>query len=229
MRLIRLAALAAAALLSLGAGKPAAAPRGNWLTTVSVSPTGGHLLGNPAAKVKLVEYLSYTCPHCAHFQKQSEVAMRLAYIQSGKVQVEVRHLIRDPIDMTVAMLTNCGGPARFFGNHSLFLLNQDKWIGRAADATPAQRARWTTGDNLTRMRAIANDYGFYAMMEGRGYDRPTVDRCLADLATANRIAAQTVEADRLGIRGTPGFMIDGVLLTGTYDWESLNIQLQARF
>jgi protein-disulfide isomerase len=204
-------------------------PAANWLTTVSVSPSGSHLLGNPAAKVKLVEYLSYTCPHCAHFAKQSEVAMRLAYIQSGKVQVEVRHLIRDPIDMTVAMLTNCGGPTRFFGNHSLFLLNQDKWIGRAADASPAQRARWTTGDNLTRMRAIANDYGFYEMMEGRGYDRPAVDRCLADMNTANRIAAQTVEADRLGVTGTPGFMIDGVLLTGTYDWDSLNIQLAARF
>jgi protein-disulfide isomerase len=196
---------------------------------VLVSPSGSHLLGNPAAKVKLVEYLSYTCPHCAHFQKQSEVAMRLAYIQPGKVQVEVRHLIRDPIDMTVAMLTNCGGPARFFGNNSMFLLNQDKWIGRAADASPAQRARWTTGANITRMRAIANDYGFYDMMEQRGYDRPAVDRCLADINTANRIAAQTVEADRLGITGTPGFMIDGVLLTGTYDWQSLNAQLEARF
>jgi protein-disulfide isomerase len=233
MRSIRLAArltaLGAAALLSLGAGKPAAAPRGNWLTTVSVSSGGSHLLGNPAAKVKLVEYLSYTCPHCAHFQKQSEVAMRLAYIQPGKVQVEVRHLIRDPIDMTVAMLTNCGAPSRFFGLHSLFLLNQDKWIGRAAAASPAQRARWTTGDNLSRMRAIANDYGFYAMMEQRGYDRPAVDRCLADMTTANRIAAQTVEADKLGIRGTPGFLIDGLLLTGTYDWQSLDAQLQARF
>jgi protein-disulfide isomerase len=230
MRSIRLAALAAAALLSLGAGKPAAsAPHANWLTTVSVSPSGGHLLGNPAAKVKLVEYISYTCPHCAHFQKQSEVAMRLAYIQSGKVQVEVRHLIRDPIDMTVAMLTNCGAPSRFFGNHSLFLLNQDGWIGRAADASPAQRARWTTGDNASRFRAIAHDYGFYTMMEQRGYDRPTLDRCLADAAMARRIAAQTAQANKDGVPGTPGFLIDGVLLAGTYDWESLNTQLEARF
>ena len=46
---------------------------------------------------------------------------------------------------------------------------------------------------LTR-RAIAADFGFYEMMETRGYDRPAVDRCLADAATANRIAAQTLEA-----------------------------------
>jgi protein-disulfide isomerase len=49
------------------------------------------------------------------------------------------------------------------------------------------------------------------------------------MTTANRIAAQTVEADKLGIRGTPGFLIDGLLLTGTYDWQSLDAQLQARF
>ena len=89
MRWIRLAGLVAAALLSVGAGKPRsapAAPHPNWLTTISVSPSGSHLMGNPAAPVKLVEYISYTCPHCAHFQQQSEVAMRLAYIQTGKVQ-----------------------------------------------------------------------------------------------------------------------------------------------
>ena len=49
-------------------------------------------------------------------------------------EVEVRHLIRDPIDMTVAMLTNCGMPARFFGNHNMFLASQNTWIGRAAYA-----------------------------------------------------------------------------------------------
>jgi protein-disulfide isomerase len=229
MRLIRLAALTAAALLSLGAAKPAAGPHPNWLNTVSVSPSGSHLLGNPAAKVKLAEYISYTCPHCAHFQKQSEIPMRLAYIQPGKVQVEVRHLIRDPIDMTVAMLTNCGPPSRFFANHSMFLLSQDNWIGRAADATEAQRARWSTGDNAARMRAIASDFGFYAMMERRGYDRPAIDRCLADRAMANRLAAQTAEASKLGVQGTPGFLIDDTLLAGTYDWPSLNTQLEARF
>jgi protein-disulfide isomerase len=233
MRMIRLAArltaLAAAALLSLGAGKPASGPHGNWLTTVSIAPGGGHLMGNPNAPVKLVEYISYTCPHCAHFEKESEAAMRLAYIQPGKVQVEVRHFIRDPIDMTVALLTNCGDPSRFFANHSMFLLNQDRWIAAADKATAAQKARWITGDNGARMRAIASDFGFYTMMEQRGYDRPMVDRCLADMTTANRIAAQTVAADKLGVQGTPGFMINDVLLAGTYDWQSLNSQIEARF
>jgi protein-disulfide isomerase len=224
----RLTILAAAAVLSLGAGKPAAGPHPNWLTTVSVSPSGSHIWGNPAAPVKLVEYISYTCPHCAHFAEQSEVPLRLAYVQPGKVEVEIRHLIRDPIDMTVAMLTNCGPPSRFLANHAMFLRTQDRWIGMEGKATAAQKARWNTGDTPSRMRAIASDFGFYAMMEPRGYDRPMLNRCLADTAMANRIARQTVDGDKAGVPGTPAFMLNGVLLTGTYDWQSLNSQIEAR-
>jgi protein-disulfide isomerase len=227
-RLIRLAALAAAALLSIGAGKPAA-PRGNWLAAISVMPGGSHALGNPNAPVKLVEYISYTCSHCAHFQEQAELPLRLAYVQPGKVQVEVRHLIRDPVDMTVALLTNCGPPASFFANHNLMLRSQKSWIAVLEKASAAQKARWVTGANLARMRAIAADLGFYALMARRGYDRPTLDRCLADLGTANRIAAQTVEAGKAGVTGTPAFLLNGALLAGTYDWPGLDAQLQARF
>lgn len=228
----RLTTLAFAALLSIGAGKPAptaAGPHPNWLATIAVTPAGSHQLGNPAAPVKLIEYVSYTCPHCAQFQRQADAPMRIAYLQPGKVLVEVRHLVRDPVDMTVALLTNCGAPGRFFANHNLFLQSQDRWIAPLASASAAQKARWASGDNASRMRAIAADFGFYAMMERRGYDRPTVNRCLADEAMAKRLAAQTAAAAELGVNGTPSFLLNGLLLTGTYDWSSLDAQLQARF
>lgn len=230
MRFFRLAVLAVAATLSIGATKPAAsAPRGNWLATVAVSPAGSHLLGNPAAAVKLVEYVSYTCPHCAHFQRDAEMPLQLAYVQPGKVQVEVRHLVRDAIDMAAALLTNCGAPARFYLNHSLFMRSQDTWMARVNSASEAQRARWNNGDTVSRMRAIASDLGFYAMMAQRGYDRPTLERCLADPAMTKRLVAQTTQSQNDGVTGTPSFMLNGVLLTGTHDWQSLSTQLQARF
>jgi protein-disulfide isomerase len=66
------------------------------------------------------------------------------------------------------------------------------------------------------------------MMEPRGYDRPALNRCLADTAMADRIARQTVDGDKAGVAGTPSFMLNGVLLTGTYDWKSLHAQIDAR-
>ena len=225
MRLIRLAAIAAAALLSLAATKPAP---GNWTARVAVTPSGSHVLGNPAAELKLSEYISYTCPHCANFDREASDRLRIYMVAQGKLSVEVRHLVRDPIDMTAAMLTNCGPPAKFFQNHTAFLRGQSRWLATANTAGPAQQARWSSGDQRTRLRAIANDFGFYAIMAVRGYDRATVDRCLADGAMAQKLAAQTSEAARLGVNGTPSFLLNGELLAGTHDWQSLKAQLDAR-
>lgn len=224
MRFIRLAAVAAAALLSIGASKP----HPNWTTTVTVTESGSHVLGNPGAPVKLTEFISYTCGHCADFHVEAETPLKLAYVMPGKVSVEVRHLLRDPIDLTVAMLTNCGDPQRFFMNHSLFLHRQESWKKALDTASEVQKKRWTTGTTAQRLRAVATDFGFYAIMEQRGYDRPTVNRCLADEAMARRLTQQTQAAVDAGVTGTPSFMLNGSLLAGTHSWQALDLQLRAR-
>lgn len=231
MKITRLAATLAAAALLIGAAPPrAAAPAGkaNWNANASVTPIGSHTVGNPNAPVKLAEYVSYTCPHCAHFEGEADGPMRIAYVSQGKLQIEVRHLVRDPIDMTVALLTNCGSPARFFLNHAAFMRSQTTWIQPMVTASAAQRQRWTSGDNLARLRAIAADFRFYDIMATRGYSRPEVDRCLADQAMARKLVAMTEGAAELGVNSTPSFVVNGVLLAGTHDWEMLQPQLAAR-
>jgi protein-disulfide isomerase len=230
MHYTRLLALGLVAAVSLGAGKPTPAPaRGNWPGTITTTPGGGHRMGNPAAPVRLVEYVSYTCPHCAHFEIEADGQLKMGYIVPGKVSVEVRHLVRDPVDLTVAMLTNCGPPARFFLNHAAFMRTQATWIGPMTGASTAQLQRWTAGDPVVRRRNIASDFRLYAMAATRGIDRVTADRCLADNALAQRLAAMTQEAGELGVTSTPSFSLNGVLLTGTHDWHVLAPQIAARF
>jgi protein-disulfide isomerase len=217
----RFALLALALVFSLGATS-------NWNTVVTAN-NGGHQIGNPAAKVKLIEFVSYTCPHCAHFATDGDGALQLAYVGPGKVQVEVRHVIRDPIDLTVAMLTNCGPADRFRMNHATFMLKQSKWIAPLLTASNSQRQRWYTGDNAARRRAIASDFGLYEIMAPRGYTRPEVDRCLNDEAMAKRLAAvSAADAEKWGVKYTPSFVLNGVLLTGTATWEQLYPQIDAR-
>lgn len=221
MHFPKIAALALCALLAVAA-------RGDWNARLTVSPSGSHIIGNPAAATRLTEYISYTCSHCADFDRQASDPLRLVYVTSGKLSLEIRHLVRDPIDLAVAMLTNCGPPAKFLQNHTTFLRQQAQWLGRAGSVSPGQKARWSSGPVATRRRAMADDLGFYQTMQARGYDRPAVDRCLADEAMASRLAAQTDEAVRIGVPGTPSFLIDGELLAGTHDWQTLQAQLKAR-
>jgi protein-disulfide isomerase len=211
--------VAAAALLGGAAGN-----RNNW-DTVVVATDYGHRVGNPDAKVKLIEFFSYTCPHCAEFAQQGEGAIKLAYLAPGRINVEYRHLIRDPVDLTVGVLVNCGAASKFPGNHEAFIMSQSRWIGAASSATAAQQQRWRT-PGVTGRRAIATDFGFYAMMERRGYNRAAVDRCLADDATARRLAETSDhEWDRPGVDGTPTFAINGLVMPGTHTWPDLAKQL----
>jgi protein-disulfide isomerase len=228
MRIVRMTAMAGAMLLSLAAGMVVAAERQNWTATVSVTPSGSHVLGNPDAPVKLTEYVSYTCPHCAHFEQEADAPMRLAYVMPGKVSIEVRHLLRDPVDLTVALLTNCGDPSGFFKLHHTFLYDQDKWITKMGDMTEAQRKRWTTGEMPARLRAIADDFDFYAIMAQNGISRAAVDRCLSDKAKAQKLVSESEKAKDFGVTGTPSFALNGVLLAATHSWDSLDVQIRAR-
>ncbi len=224
-------ALALGALASLtGAGKPAKPiSRANWVAAGSVTPEGYHVLGNPAAPLRLTEFVSYTCSHCSQFEVESEAQLKLGMVAPGKGAIEVRNFVRDPIDLTVALLTNCVPANRFFSLHTAFMRHQPTWMAPATSSSEAQRQRWSTGPFAARMRAIASDFKFYEFMGSRGMDRTAVDRCLANEALAKKLATQTDEAmEKYFVSGTPSFMVDGVLLAGTHGWTSLKPQLEAR-
>lgn len=218
---LKKAALLAGALVLTGANKA------DWNTTV-VETDAGHLIGNPEADHKLVEYISYTCSHCATFAKTGDPALKIAYVHTGKVSVEIRHLLRDPVDLTAALMAHCGDPNRFTLNHNAFMYSQEKWLPIAQSATQAQITRWTNPDRAAARRAIANDFGFYKLMEARGYRVTDLDRCLADDAKATTLANATRDASlTYGIRGTPSFVLNGKLLEGTHSWPVLQQRLDA--
>jgi len=219
----KFAAVALAATMIMAAAQPA------WNGYVTQTEGGGHRLGNPAAKVAVIEFVSYTCPHCAHFQQESDGPLRLAYVVPGTVSVEVRPVIRNSLDLAATLLAECGPKEKFFGNHSAILSSQATWLGKVSSATEATQVRWRSGPVAQRMRAIAADTGLYEIMAKRGYDRVAADRCLADEAEARRIVDQSnAGSDAFGVTGTPSFALDGALLEGTHTWDTLQPQIAAR-
>jgi protein-disulfide isomerase len=193
----------------------------NWSAVVEARDNG-HVFGNPEAKAKLVEYMSYTCSHCAEFMRTGDLAIKLFLVPKGSVNFEIRHLLRDPIDLTAALLTHCGEPEKFLGNHEAIMTRQGAWMEVARKATQAQRTRWSFGTNAARWRAIASDLGFYDIMETRGYSRPALDKCLADQARATALAETSArDVGALNLPGTPSFVLDGKLLEGVHSWDAL--------
>lgn len=200
--------------------------KGNWNATVAET-AGGHRLGNPEAKVKLTEWVSYTCSHCAHFEQESQGPLKLLLVRDGRVAVEVRHFVRDPIDLTIAAITNCLPDSKFFAAHSAFLLSQEKWMAKARATNRAQQQRWTSGAIPARLRAVANDLDFYEFMEGRGMGRTELDRCLSDETRVRAIANQSqADIQKFSLAGTPSFAINGKLADGVHDWSAVQKALE---
>lgn len=224
--LLAFAALALAAV----AASPAAAqsqPRRNWLT-MQTETTGGHLLGNPQAATRLTVFISYSCPHCAAFEQESDAPLRAGYIQPGKVSLEVRPFLRNVLDVAATLAVECGPESRFWANHRAMLRDQGRWMQAATSATQAQQQRWSTGPIGQRLRAVASDMGWYDLLAPRGYTRADLDRCLNDEAAARALSARSqADGTRYSIPGTPALLLNDRLQANVFDWAALRPLLDA--
>lgn len=235
---ILLAAAAAAATLALATGPAGAqqkstslAPQengGNWGAAVERSPRG-HVIGNPKADAKLIEFISYTCPHCADFTARGEPPLEIVLLQPGKVTLEVRPVIRNGLDLAVTLLANCGDPAGFKGRHQALMLNQSVWLGKARNAPQTQLEIWQRGDKTGRMNAV-NALGLTDLLAQRGQSRAELDACVSNDAAAKVLLANDeADAAEFGLTGTPSFALDGKLLAEVHGWDALYPVLSARF
>lgn len=238
---LRLAALATLALLAApvqAATKPAAKPAhkplapasnaaSNWANQIVVTADGSHMFGNPKADMQLTEFVSYTCPHCAHFTREADPALRLTLVPKGQIAVTVTTLLRNPIDLTISMLTTCGDPKRFFQRHNAFLTGQDAWMGKLEKMSEEQQKRWYQGALPERMKAIASDFDFYSRVAAWGMTRTQADACFANEAVFDTIKQQQATVAKNGVNSTPSFILNGKLLDA-HDWAGLSKEITAQ-
>jgi protein-disulfide isomerase len=210
--------LAVAAFPLLGA---APAPP-NWTATVTQTAQGAYVMGNPKAKVRLVEYISYTCGHCAHFTMEARDPLKRDYVAKGVVALEFRNAVRDQFDLTAALAARCGGATRFFGNTEALLAAQSTWLGKAQSFAATNQQRLSKLPPNEGFKAIARGTGIDAIMRQRGVTAAALDACLANKPNQDRIVALTQLAwNSDKITGTPAFVLNGTLLSNVGSWAML--------
>jgi protein-disulfide isomerase len=202
--------------------------QGNWQGVIAKTERG-HLIGNPEAETQLIEFVSYTCGHCANFTQQGEPALDLALLMPGKMGLEVRPVIRNALDLTVSLLAQCGDPAGFKARHRAFMFSQEPWLGKVRAAPQSQQAIWARGDKASRMNA-ATALGLADMLISRGQSASEVNACLTDDTAAMQLM-ENGRADyaEFGVNSTPSFALDRKLLNEVHGWESLYPVLSAHF
>ena len=203
----------------------AAAPVRDWSSVATMTPGGAYLIGNPAAKRKLVEYGSYTCPHCAHFAMESERVLKGQMIRSGSVSLEYHHLVRDSLDLGAAILARCTGPRGFPSASAAVFATQSTWLPQAAAWAP-QHPEVAALPPLKQARALTDASGLTALMIKRGLTPRRVDACFADAQAIDVITKMTADAPA-AVTYTPSFYLDGEMVPSA-DWAKLEPILRAK-
>jgi len=216
--------LALVALIA-GFGSIAVAAGRDWTGVVGKSANGSFVIGNPNAKVKLVEYVSYTCPHCAHFIAESGPVLRGRLVRSGSTSVELRNAVRDRLDLTAAMLARCAGPKAFFATTDAIFAAQEDWFERGSRFQSVNGARIAAYPEAAQLKALADGSGLSEIMAKRGMTDAMVGACLANEAE-QAIIVKNTSAAWAKIHGTPAFELNGKTVDTT-EWPVLEKSLRA--
>ena len=208
-----------------------AAPAGtDWVSTVSATPDGGYLMGNPNAAVKLLEFGALSCPHCGHFAKESHDELH-AMIASGKLSYELRtYLIHPQIDLPASLLVSCNGPTTFFPMVDQMFAHQDDWAGaeKFKLLTPEVQKSWANMTPNQLAADVADKLGLVGFVGARGVSADKAKACLADKAGIDKLQTiLSVANDKYHITGTPTFILNGAIVPDTNDWAALKPKVKA--
>lgn len=148
------------------------------------------VLGSADATVEILEYGSFTCPHCATFHEAFYKPLKAEYIDTGKVRFVYRELVRNRFDIWASMLARCGDGIRYEGISGMLFEQQTEWT---AGGDPA-----TMSANLRQMGKIV------------GFNDEQLDQCFSDASLAEAILNKsTTEAEADNVTGTPTVFING--------------------
>lgn len=164
-------------------------------------------LGDADAPVEIIEYASFTCPHCANFHTQVYPNLKAEYIDTGKVKLVMREVYFDRYGLLAGLLARCGGDMRYFGIVDLLYKQQSEWARGEGDAII---------QNLYRIGRQA------------GLENDAMQACLSDAPLSEALVADfQLKAGRDEVNSTPSFVINGEK-TGNMGWDELKALIDGK-
>jgi len=198
----------------------------DWARVVAATPEGGFRMGNPVAKVKLVEYGSLACPHCRHFEDSGYKPLVEQYVRSGQVSYEFRNFLLNAPDLSVSLLAHCAGAAHFFPMAEVVFATQPNWFDKVRAISSAEHAEIEKLTDQQRIARLAEIAGFPQIAARFGVTPAMARQCLADPKRLQRLLEVTKAAADAGINHTPTFLINGKVADAS-TWEQLEPELKA--
>ena len=187
---------------------------GDWTQVINATPDGGVMMGNPNAKVHLIEIGSLTCPHCQRFEESAADDLTTKYVKTGQISFEFRNYIRDSFDLAAVLIDKCNGPSGFFPLVRAFYDTQPQWEG-ALQKVPQDQVDQMQNlpPNQVELQA-AKIAGFLDWAAARGVPQAKASQCLTDSNAINEQVNQSGQVAQQwpDFPGTPSFVLNGTMI-----------------
>ena len=204
-------------------------PGGTWADVVNAASSGGFVMGNPNAKVKLLEIGSLSCPHCRAFDEEGVPTLIEKYVKPGKVSWEFRpYVIHGAIDVAANLVVRCNGLKTFFPLARALYKDQPAWMAKIEAVPPA---KLEAAQNLPTNQVFVNFASFGGLQDwaaARGVPQAKTNQCLSDQKMIDQQVQMTadVNTEFPEFTGTPAFVINGKMLPkDVAGWDALKPSL----
>ena len=150
------------------------------------------ILGKPDAPVKLIEYASFTCPHCATFHLEVLPKIKVDYLDKGLVQLEYREVYFDGPGLWAGLLARCKGKKKYFPMIDLIFKKQADWAQGNIDEIKDGLL------SIGRQAGLTNTESLACMQN--------------DILAEKMVATFQENATKDGISSTPSILVNGNLI-----------------
>lgn len=162
-------------------------------------------LGDPNAPIKMIEYASLDCPHCADLATEVMPQIKSAYIDTGKVYYVMRDSPRSDISAVAAMVARCAAKDKFYAVTDMLFANQAHWLGQ---------------DVANKKDAL------YSLFQRAGVTADQIKSCVTqeNLDSIQRIQDEAVKA--LHLSGVPMIFINGEEFKSARTFENFDAKFK---
>lgn len=163
-----------------------------------------HVLGERNAKVRIIEYASMSCPHCAEFYTNGFENLQ-DYIDSGEVAFIYRDFPLNGPALAGAVAAKC-----YYNK-----VKQDYKYHNFVKNLFKHQEKWAfTPDFIEKLKEISSI---------QGVSNEELTKCFENKEMQKNIVTITKEASAsLNIKSTPTFIINGEIVGGYKGWDTLS-------
>ena len=162
-------------------------------------------MGNESAPIKMIEFASLTCGHCAKFHNEVFPKLKKDYIDNGKIYFTYQDFPLDKFALKASVIARCSGKEKYFSFLKVLYKKQRDWT--------SSQDPFKSLLKIAKLGGLKND---------------EIKVCVSNKSIEDGILKNRLNSTKkFEIKATPTIYINGKKYDGDLTYEALKLKLDS--